>query len=135
MTGAYAGPYPTQVQTTTALQNAQTISVSALINDTISLNGKNYTLDPGVGQGIISDSAWNVLADVISVEQLKKVYGDRIKATLIKKTCLIVQIPAGVGSNNTNDSSIVLLDAVSGRPFAYYAVGSPGLIPQVSWYR
>ena len=137
MPGAYTGAYPTRQQAITALQNAQEISVPALIKDTFTLNSKKYTLDRSVGPGILGTSQWKLASGPAAIKQLKQDYGDTVKATLYQKTCLILHIPTGLDliGNGKSASYIALVDTASGRPFAYYTVGNPDAYPSVYWNR
>lgn len=126
MPGAYTGPYPTQDEAISALQQGTDIEIAQLVDDRVRIHDVEVSLDAGVGSGLLKTPAVHTALHYTASPL-------PITATIWQTQCLILNIPVGLSSSST-DAMIVLIDRHRGRPFAYYGKGEyHHHFPPVSW--
>jgi hypothetical protein len=136
MRGSYLGPYPTEQQATAALLLAKPIQVNQLQNDIVTLGTNSYTLDAGVGAGLLARTEWGMQTGTRRYKGIIASLGP-ITAVITQGTCLILRIPTETPWGSTPQAAmVVLIDTNSGRPFAYYPQGNYSHhFPPVRWHK
>jgi hypothetical protein len=139
--GSYLGPYPIEQETRTALADAQVISVDQLLKDVVQIGPHTFKLDTGVGKALLRFTPMGYLydprePDSTALDEIRKSLGP-LKASMIRESCIVIRIPTDDGPVDGRPSArIAVVDAVRGRPFAYYGEGSYfHRVPPVRWER
>jgi hypothetical protein len=128
--GAYTGPYPNETQAKAALTSATPVSIELLAQDQVDVTQPPVKLDVGIGKELLRPTIFTFSGG--KLDEFSKTWLNEIgppSATVHQGQCIILRIPVGEAA-----AMIVLLDAKTGRPFAYYAEGGFfQRVPPVRW--
>ena len=136
--GAYTGPYPTEAEANMTLAGAEPVEVDGLFADRVRVDGRDVTLDRGVGAGLLKAS-WRTMGMEPERETVRAGLKEAgpVKAAVWKEACVIVRVPAGPRDDPggaAQAACVAVVDLGTGRPFAYYAQGGYSHhTPPVGW--
>ncbi|MBL8826734.1 MAG: hypothetical protein JNM18_07080 [Planctomycetaceae bacterium] len=118
--GSYLGPYPTEADVHSALADADFIDPLVFAQDKVQLSSRTVPLDKAVGLRLMRACGYDLGRD-------GRIEGGRLKPKFIKAKrwntgCVIIQIQNEWLVDKPH-AMIAVIDAQTGRPFAYYPVG------------
>jgi hypothetical protein len=137
MAGSYVGPYPTQQEASEALKQGNELQAADIDADRILLGNAPVSLASGVGRGLLIGTEWaSTSTDAHWAARLSEELGPIIGSTY-QGGCVVLRIPmrwsGSAGTQPARAAVIVLIDASSGWPFAFYTDGQCYYRPRVRW--
>lgn len=121
MPGTYTGPYPTEGQAITAVNQGVPISADDLAADQVIIGDDTLRLDEGVGRRLLASSHFPMKSSDIPAG--KERIMPTIRAAVWQNECVLLRIPFDPLYQQSDSAMVVVLSKKHGRPFAYYGIG------------
>jgi hypothetical protein len=111
--GSYTGPYPTEAEANAALDGAQPVALSDILEDRFVLGGARVRMAKGLGQRIAERWINPFSFDEIKKLGIEKTIFGPVTATVWKERVLLMRGPP-------TDRMIAAIDLNTGKAFAFY---------------